>query len=97
MDLAFKNRTQKADIVVTQDYGVAAMALGKGAYVIHPKGKIYTDDNIEILLMERDIAKQCRRAGERIGGHTKKRTSADNERFATAFMQLCKTASENQV
>ena len=25
----------RGDIVVTQDYGVAAMALGKGAYAIH--------------------------------------------------------------
>ena len=27
---------RKGDIVVSQDYGVAAMALGKGAYAIHP-------------------------------------------------------------
>ena len=29
----------KGDIVVSQDYGVAAMALGKGAYAIHQSGK----------------------------------------------------------
>ena len=29
----------RGDIVVSQDYGVAAMALGKGAYVIHQSGK----------------------------------------------------------
>ena len=37
----------KGDIVVSQDYGVAAMALGKGAYAIHQSGKWYTDANIE--------------------------------------------------
>ena len=34
------------DIVVTQDYGVAAMALGKNAFAIHQSGKWYTDENI---------------------------------------------------
>ena len=41
------------DIVVTQDYGVAAMALGKGAYVIHQSGKWYTNENIDQMLLER--------------------------------------------
>lgn len=30
----------KGDIVVSQDYGVAAMALGKKAYAIHQSGKL---------------------------------------------------------
>jgi len=94
VDFALINRTDKGDIVVTQDYGVAAMALGKGAYAIHPGGKVYTDSNIDVMLMERDIAKRCRRAGERIGGHTKKRTSADNERFTDSFLLICKKAME---
>lgn len=97
VDFALINRTVKGDIVVTQDYGVAAMALGRGAYAIHPGGRVYTDNNIEVLLMERDIAKKCRRSGERISGHTKKRTSADDERFISAFSQLCKSAMEHSV
>ncbi len=97
VDFALINRTVKGDVVVTQDYGVAAMALGKGAYPIHPSGKVYTDNNIEVMLMERDIAKKCRRAGERITGHSKKRTSADNHRFADSFTLLCKTALDNSV
>lgn len=32
----------KGDVVVSQDYGVAAMALGKEAYAIHQSGKWYT-------------------------------------------------------
>jgi uncharacterized protein YaiI (UPF0178 family) len=94
VDFALINRTIKGDIVVTQDYGVAAMALGRGAYAIHPGGKVFTDRNIDQMLMERDIAKKQRRAGVRIGGHTKKRTSADDERFQAAFCQLCKMAAE---
>ena len=47
----------RGDIVVSQDYGVAAMALGKGAYAIHQSGKWYTDENIDQMLMERHINK----------------------------------------
>jgi len=96
VDFALINRTAKGDIVVTQDYGVAAMALGRGAYAIHPGGKTYTDNNIEIMLMERDIASKCRRSGERIKGHTSKRTMADNNRFKGAFINLCKKALEEK-
>ena len=94
VDIALINRAVKGDIVVTQDYGVAAMALGKGAYAIHPGGKVYTDDNIDIMLMERDIARKARRAGERIRNHTGKRTAADNERFTESFRKLCLRALE---
>ncbi len=96
VDIALINRAARGDIVVTQDYGVAAMALGKGAYAIHPGGKVYTDNNIDIMLMERDIARKARRAGERIKNHTGKRTAADNERFSDSFMKLCLIASGNE-
>ena len=44
VDIVLVNNCNKGDIVVTQDYGVAAMALGKGAYAIHQSGKWYTND-----------------------------------------------------
>lgn len=47
VDFALVNLARKGDAVVTQDYGVAAMALGKGAYAIHQSGKWYTNDNID--------------------------------------------------
>ena len=56
---------RKGDIVVSQDYGVAAMALGKGAYVIHQSGKWYTNDNIDQMLMERHLNKKARRSTHR--------------------------------
>lgn len=92
VDFALINRTVRGDIIVTQDYGVAAMALGKGAYAIHQSGKVYTNNNIDQMLMERHIAKKSRRAGERVGGHNKKRTSVEDEHFAVAFQKLCKAA-----
>ena len=48
--------------MVTQDYGVAAMILGKGAYGIHQNGKWYTNENIDRMLMERHLAKKARNA-----------------------------------
>lgn len=79
----------RGDIVVTQDYGVAAMALGKGAYAIHQSGKWYTDENIDQMLMERHLNKKARRASSR--NHIKgprKRTDEDDQRFAESFEKL---------
>ncbi|RHA87857.1 DUF188 domain-containing protein, partial [Agathobacter rectalis] len=52
----------RGDIVVSQDYGVAAMALSKGAYAIHQSGRWYTDENIDRMLMERHLNKKARRS-----------------------------------
>lgn len=79
----------KGDIVVSQDYGVAAMALGKGAYAIHQSGKWYTDENIDRMLMERHLNKKARRSSSKnhIKG-TRERTNEDDERFAQSFEKL---------
>ena len=76
----------KGDIVVSQDYGVAAMALGKGAYAIYQSGKWYTDENIDQMLMERHLNKKARRGSHK--NHIKgprKRTEEDDVRFAQSF------------
>ena len=62
VDFALIDLCQKGDLVVTQDYGVAAMILWKGAYGIHQSGKWYTDENIDRMLMERHISKKVRRS-----------------------------------
>lgn len=80
---------KKGDIVVSQDYGVAAMALGKGAFAIHQSGKWYTDENIDRMLMERHIAKKERRSKSK--HHLKgpgRRTKEDDERFEHSFAKL---------
>lgn len=79
----------KGDIVVSQDYGVAAMALGKKAYAIHQSGKWYTDANIDQMLMERHLNKKARRSSRK--NHVKgprKRTAEDDERFAQSFEKM---------
>ena len=79
----------KGDIVVSQDYGVAAMALGKNAYAIHQSGKWYTNENIDQMLMERHMAKKIRMGKGR--HHLKgpaKRTEEDDERFKESLCRL---------
>ena len=85
----------KGDIVVSQDYGVAAMALGKGAYAIHQSGKWYTNDNIDQMLMERHLSKKARRSSRKchVKG-PKKRTEEDDERFAQSFEKMLLMARE---
>ena len=87
----------KGDIVVSQDYGVAAMALGKGAYAIHQSGKWYTDDNIDQMLMERHLSKKARRSSRKchVKG-PKKRTEEDVERFAQSFEKMLLMAREKE-
>lgn len=85
----------RGDIVVTQDYGVAAMALGKGAFAIHQSGKWYTDENIDQMLMERYLNKKARRASSR--NHIKgprKRNDEDDQRFAESFEKLLRKAND---
>lgn len=89
VDFALINLCQKGDIVVTQDYGVAAMALGKGAYAIHQSGKRYTDENMDRLLMERHLSKKIRRASGK--NHLKgpaKRKQEDDLAYGEALRQL---------
>lgn len=89
VDFALVGQCKKGDIVVTQDYGVAAMILGKGAYGIHQSGKWYTNDNIDRMLMERHMAKKVRRTGSK--HHLKgpsKRTEEDDKRFAESLERL---------
>ena len=88
VDIALINLCQRGDIVITQDYGVAALALGKGARAIHQSGRWYTDDNIDSLLMERHLAKKARRSGKHHLKGPTKRTEEDDRRFAISFEQM---------
>lgn len=80
VDIALMNLCKRNDIVVTQDYGVAAMVLGKGAYALHHTGKRYTDDNIEIMLMERHLARKARRSSGKYHLHGPSKLTEENKR-----------------
>ena len=89
VDFALVNLCQAGDVVITQDYGVAAMALGKRAYAMHQNGWQYTNENIERLLMERHLTKKARRAS---GKHhlkgPRKRSEEDNQQFKVKLERL---------
>ncbi len=89
VDFALINTCKAGDVVVSQDYGVAAMALGKGAHAIHQSGKWYTNDNIDLMLMERHMAKKARmgKGKKHIKGPSK-RTPEDDLRFEESFRKL---------
>ena len=89
VDFALINLCRRGDVVVTQDYGVAALALGKGACAIHQSGGLYTQDNIDQMLMERHLARKARMGkGKHHLKGPKKRTKEEDEVFEAAFQKL---------
>lgn len=91
VDIALINHCEKGDIVVTQDYGVAAMALGKSAMAIGMSGLIYDNDNIDRLMFERFLGQKVRRSGKR-GSNPKRRTNENDMNFEKNFRYLCEKA-----
>jgi uncharacterized protein len=89
VDLVLINSVKNGDIVVTQDYGLAALVLGKSAKALNQNGIVYTNDNMDRLLMERHIGQKIRRGGGRTKGPGK-RTREDDERFEKAFREIIK-------
>lgn len=83
-DIKVMNLTEPGDIVITQDWGLAAMVLGKAAYCLSPLGREYRPEKIEFLLEEREIKAKFRRSGGRTKGPAK-RTPEDDRRFAAAL------------
>lgn len=91
VDFALFGLIEKQDIVITQDYGVASLALSKGAYSLHQNGWEYTPDNIDMLLMERHLGKKQRQSSKK--KHYKpipKRTDKDNEAFRVGLERVLK-------
>lgn len=87
VDYALMGLLTRADIVVTQDFGLAAMVIGKGAKAVNQNGLIFTDENMDRLLMERHIGQKIRRGGGRARGPSK-RTKDDDARFEASFLRM---------
>jgi uncharacterized protein YaiI (UPF0178 family) len=91
VDFIIVQRGKKGDLVVTQDYGVAAMALGKGLYALHQSGKRYTNENIDQMMFERHMAKKARRTSKHFRSKgPKKRTQTDDDYFEECLRRLMK-------
>ena len=87
VDFALVNRVAADDIVVTQDYGLAAMCLARRAVPISQNGLVFTDDNIDALLNQRHMARKIRMVGGRLRGNPK-RSREDDAAFERALREL---------
>lgn len=89
VDMTIINKMEKNDLVVTDDYGLAAVVLGKGGYALSFRGKFYTEDKIDLMLEQRYFSQKIRRAGGHFKG-PKAYTKADEENFK---IELCNLIS----
>ena len=87
VDFALVNLLEPGDVAVTQDYGLAAMCLARGAKAISQDGMVYDDSNINALLLARHTAKKIRNAGGRLRGNYK-RAPWQDAAFEEAFSRL---------
>ena len=86
-DFRIVNMIAPGDIVVTQDYGLAAMALARKANVIHQNGGLYTEENIDSMLFARHNAKKILSSGGRIKGPSR-RTREEDAAFVKSLEAL---------
>jgi hypothetical protein len=86
-DFKIINSTQAGDVVVTQDWGLGAIVLGKGARSLSPAGREFHTDKIEFLLEEREVKAKFRRSGGRTKG-PRKRTPEDDRRFEACLGRI---------
>lgn len=89
-DFALVNLVKAGDIVVTQDYGLAAMCLAKKAHVLNQNGLIFDEFNIGSLLEQRHLSKKIRMAGGRTKGPSK-RTKEQDDAFLTSLKKMFKS------
>lgn len=80
-------RTNKDDLVITQDYGLASLVLMKKAYALHQDGWFYTENNIDMLLLQRQIGQKMRQAKKRYK-HIPKRKEEDDLLFSKTLRKF---------
>lgn len=92
-DFCLVNMVEAGDLVVTQDYGLAAMALARNARALSQNGFWYTSDNIDALLLARHTARRIRRGGGRLKGPPKRAREQD-EAFRALLCEALDGAEE---
>lgn len=90
VDLALVNLLLPGDLVITQDYGLAAMCLARKARVLNQDGMEYTDDNIDSLLLARHTARKIRSGGGRLKGTPRRKPEQDTT-FEAALRSILST------
>lgn len=87
VDYVIVKQVEPNDIVITQDYGLAALCLPKRCIVLHHQGYRFTQENIESKLMNRHLNAKARKAGQRTKG-PKKFTKEHKEIFRSRFRKI---------
>ncbi|HBI22858.1 MAG TPA: DUF188 domain-containing protein, partial [Nitrospiraceae bacterium] len=87
VDMAIVNAAVSGDIVVTSDFGLASIVLGKGARAISPSGRVFSERNIDTLLEKRHSAARQRRGGGRVKG-PKARKKVNDDFFRNNLIRL---------
>lgn len=93
VDFKLVNLVREGDIVVTQDYGLAAMCLARKVVPLSQNGMVYTDKNIDQLLFTRYVSKKIRNSGGRLKGPSKRKPEQDKA-FEEALERLIKDISK---
>ncbi|UXR69935.1 MULTISPECIES: YaiI/YqxD family protein [unclassified Staphylococcus] len=88
VDFSLLRDVKESNIVVTQDYGLASLALNKTPYVLHHTGQHYTPDNIEQLLAQRYHHQQLRRTTKRHNKGPKPFTEVQQQNFKQALIEI---------
>ena len=84
--------TRSEDIVITQDYGLASLLLNKAKVVMHHKGFIFDQNNINTLLEQRHASAQFRKSGGRTKGPSSF-TTDDIAIFEQKFLSIINDVS----
>lgn len=86
-DMAIANCVQKDDIVITGDYGLAALLIAKAKRVVSQRGKLFTEENIDGLLLQRHLVQKRLRSGGKVKGPTPY-TRSDQERLLSLLKRI---------
>ena len=89
-DFYIVNRIKEGDIVITQDYGLAAMCLSKKAIPINQNGFIFDEYNIDYMLNRRHIHSEMRRQHKKHSNPPKRKKVQDTT-FEESFEELIKS------
>lgn len=95
VDLAVISRAEPGDVVVTGDYGLAALALGSGCRVISPRGRVFQPQEADRLLASRHLARCLKRGGQRIKGPAPFKPK-DRQKFLVSLSNLLRQDSKNK-
>lgn len=86
-DYYIVNRISIGDIIISQDHGLAAMCLSKGAICVNQNGFVIDNENIDGMLNRRHINSKLRRE-QRIYSKFKKRNPQANESFENTLRRI---------